>query len=266
MNVPQLPRQFAKLVALYLFSTFESERDVARRKAEAILPTDVGGFDRALRILAYEQARDAGGALSFMAGLDEFTEINDPGHTERRRAEHAETRRKQDARRTELVAEFGSLAAVIEPCAREKAMMDAVRPWRVATQGSLGRWTETIAGLGTYEHRQAPAEVTTALEAAWPMPLSYAEACAEAAFWARRNDDMELAVRDGFLGDYMLDTPALWRWWIVRDLAEHKMELRTVADIVERVRAYRQSESGTDREIEDAILRDLEALAAREVR
>ncbi len=48
---------------------------------------------------------------------------------------------------------------------------------------------------------------------------------------------MELASRDEFIGDDMLDPPCRWRFEIIRDLAEHGMELRTIAEIAERVRA-----------------------------
>ena len=264
MNVPQLPPQFAKIVALMESTTHEPERDTARRKAEALLTPDIGGFDRALRILAYQRVRERAGPLSFMAGFDEFTEIDSPGHMARQAAERAEKRRQQDVRRAVLVAEFGNLDAVLKPCAREKAMLAAVRPWRVAQPGSRGRWTKTLAGLSTYDWKQAPAELIAAIEGALPLPTAYAEAVAEVAFRKRRNDDMELAVRNEFRGDSMLDMPTLWRWWIVEALAEHKIELRTLPEIIARMRAYRWSESGENTDIEDAILRDLDMLAARE--
>ena len=262
--VPTLPSQFAKLAALYQSSTFEGERDTARRKAEAILPPEAGGFDRALRIAAYHEVMEKAGPLNFLAGFDEFQEIDDPGHMAREAAKRAEKRRQQDARRAELVAEFGSLDAVLKPCAREKALLAAVRPWRKACARPHQRWTKSLAGLGSYDHQKASSELVAAIEGAYPMPTTYAEARAEVAYWDRRNGDMELASRDKFIGDEMLDTPCIWRRSFVRDLADHRMVLRTVGEIAERMRAYRWNETGTDTDIEDAILRDLDALAARE--
>jgi hypothetical protein len=264
--VPTLPPQFAKLAALYLSSTYDGERDTARRKAESLLPPEVGGFDRALRIAAYHEAMARANSMNFMAGFDEFTEIDNPGHMAEQAAKRAEKRRQQDARRAELVAEFGNLDAVLKPSKMERAMLAAVKPWRVTQPGSRGRWTKTIAGLSTYDHRTAPAEVRAALEAAWPMPTTYADAVAEVRRWRQRDDDLELAATaDGApIGDSMLDMPAQWRMWLVQDLAEHGMELRTLPEIIARMRAYRSDEGGSNTDIEDAILRDLDALAARE--
>ena len=61
-------------------------------------------------------------------------------------------------------------------------------------------------------------------------------------------------------------TPCAWRYRLVRTFAEHRMELRTLPEILARMRAYHWNETGTDTDIEDAILRDLDAIAAREAR
>ncbi len=264
-SVPTLPPQFAKLAALYLSSTFKGERDTARRKAEAILPPEAGGFERALRIQAYHDVTAKAGAMSFMAGFDEFTEIDNPGHIAREQAKRVEKRRKEDARRAELLAEFGSFDAVLKPCTRERALLAAVKPWRKAQPRSRGRWTESIAGFTMYDHCKAPAEVVEAIKGAIPWPTTYAEARAEMAFWRQRDDDMQLAItpNGGFGGDGMLDMPAVWRMWMVQEFAEHRLVLHTLPEIIERMRAYRFNEGGTDTDVEDAILRDLEALAVK---
>jgi hypothetical protein len=265
--LPILPPQFVKLAALYRSSTYEPERATARRKAEAILPPEAGGFERALRIQAYHDARERAGANNFMAGFDESIEIDQPGYMAEQAAKRAEKRRQQDVRRAELLAEFGSFDAVLKPSAQEKALLAAVKPWRVAQPGSRGRWTATLAGLDSYDHRKAPPDLVEAIRKALPWPRTYADAVAEVERWRQRDDDMQLAITaDGGLscGDYMLDRPAIWRMYMVKDFAEHGMELRTLPDIIARLRAYRFNEGGTDTDVEDAILRDLDALAARE--
>ncbi len=168
--VPQLPPQFAKLAALYCSSAFDGERDTARRKAEALLTPEIGDFDRALRIQAYRDAMAKAGPMSMFAGFDEFIEIDQPGHMARKAAEKAEARRQQDARRAELVAEFGCLEAVMEPCERERALLAAVRPWRKACPRPHQRWTESLAGLRSLGREQAPPELIAAIEGAFPMP------------------------------------------------------------------------------------------------
>lgn len=260
-RIPNLDPRFGKLIALMESSTHEAERDTARQKAEALLPPEAGGFDRALRILAYERAR-AAAPKNMFAGFDEHYEIDNPGHMAREAAKRAEKQREDDERRAELVAEFGSLEAVLKPCKREKALMAAVKPWREPCKRPHQRWTSEIAGLSLYDDNKASAEVLAAIDQAYPMPLTYAEAKAEAAYWDRRNDDMELAQHRN-CGDYGLDQVAVWRWRRVRRLVEHEMPLRTLPDIIDRMRSYRSNEGGTDTDVEDAILRDLEALAAR---
>ena len=261
-RIPQLDPRFGKLVALAESSTHEAERASARRRAEAVLTPGVGGFDRALRILAYERAR-ASAPNNMFAGFDEFQEIDNPGHMAQQQAERADKRRRHDAQRADLEAEFGSLDEVIEPCQRERFLVVAVKRWRKACKPPHQRWTSTIAGLGLYDDDKAPAEVIAALEGAYPMPATYAEAKAEAQYWDRRNHDMELAQNND-CGDYGLDQVAVWRWRRVRDLVEHGMQLTTLPDIIDRMRAYRWNEGGTNTDIEDALLRDLEALATRE--
>ena len=259
-KIQPLDPRFGKLVALMASSTHEAERANAKARAAAILTPDVGGFDRALRIHAYERARAAAPNNPF-AGFDEHEEIDHPGHMAQQQAERAEKRRQQDDRRAELVDEFGSLEEVLEPCEFERLLVAAVKPWRKARKPPYQRWTSTIAGLGLYDDDKAPAEVMAALDTAYPMPTTYAEAKAEAAYWDRRNDDMDLA-QHGDCGDYGLDQVAVWRWRRVRELVEHAMPLRTLPEIINRMRAYRWSEGGTDTDVEDALLRDLEALAA----
>lgn len=260
-RIKPLDPRFGKLVALMESSTHEAERVNARIRAEAILTPDVGGFDRALRILAYERAR-AVAPNNMFAGFDEFQEIDHPGYMAQQRVEKAEKRRQHDARRAELVAEFGSLDEVLEPCRRERVLTAAVKPWRKPVKPPYQRWTSTIAGLGLYDDNKAPAEVMAAIEGAYPMPATFAEAKAEAEYWDRRNRDMELAQNND-CGDYGLDQVAVWRWRRVRDLVEHGMPLRTLPEIIDRLKMY-WSNDGADTEVEDVILRDLEALAAKE--
>ena len=181
----------------------------------------------------------------------------------RQQAERSEKRRRQDARRAELVTELGSLDAVIEPCARERLLLKATKPWRQACKRPFQRWTAKIAGYGLYDEEKAPAEVLAAIDAAYPMPTTYADAKLEEVYWGRRNHDMDLALF-GNCGDYGLDQVAVWRWNRVRKLVEHNMPLHTLPEIIDRLKVYRSSDGGTDTVVEDAILRDLEALAMRE--
>ena len=264
--LPHLPPQFAKLAALYRSSTFDGERDTARRKAEAMLPPDAGGFDRALRIQAYHDAMEKGRGNVF-AGFDEFQEIDDPGYIARQRAAAAEKLRLWHERRAALVKQFGSLEAVLAPCDREKALTNALKPWRVPDKAPHQRWTWELKGWGSLDlAKKMPADMRAAVEGAMPMPTTIEAARAELAYWRERDEDMVHALGENgqYLGDSGLDRVAVARMEIIRDLVEHAMPLHTAADIAQRMRDYRWNEMGTDVDVEDALLRDLEALADRE--
>lgn len=262
MTIPTLPEKFAKLVDLMGSTTFEPERANARRRAEALLTPEVGGFDRALRILAYDKARKAA-PNNPLAGFDERTEIDDPGHMERQRAGRAEKLKTWHVRRAALIKRYGSLEAVEEPCEREALILDAVAPWRVPSKPPHQRWTRELRGWDSlYNIEKAPADLRAAVENAYPMPRTFEEARAELAYWRGRNEDLEDAMgQDGsYLGNYGLDHAAVARMEIVRALVEHEMQLTALPEILERYRLHR-SNDWNDRRIDDALFRDLEAMS-----
>lgn len=264
--VPTLPAQFAKLAALYRSSTFEGERETARRKAEALLAPEVGGFDRALRIQAYHDAR-AAAPNNLFAGFDEMQEIDEPGHMARQAAQRADKRAAWLQRRAALVERYGSLEAVLEPCAREMALRKALKPWRVPAARPHHRWTRELKGWEslTLASKMSP-DLRAAVERAIPMPTTYAEARAEFAFWQDRDDELQdaLSTSEQLLGDYGLDRVCVARMEIIRDVVEHEMRLETLPEILERFRIYHARDNLDEADMEAAILRDLEALAARE--
>ena len=122
-----------------------------------------------------------------------------------------------------------------------------------------------------HDHRKALPDVVEAINGALPWPTTYAEARAEVAFWRRRDGDMNLAITvqsAACPADYMLDMPAIWRMWMVGELADYGLQLHSLPEITERMRAYRSSEGGSDTlDIEDArSCATLRLLAARTFR
>jgi len=267
-QIPQLDPCFAKVVDLMGSTTFEPERASARAKAEALLTPEVGGFDRALRILAYQKARSAAPNNPF-AGFDEHTEIDNPGHMEGQRAGRAEKLKAWLARRAALIERYGSLKAVEEPCEREASIREAVAPWRVPCEPPDQRWTRELSGWDSvYNIEKAPADLRAAVENAYPMPRTFEEARAELAYWRGRNEELEHAMgqNGSFLGNYGLDHAAVARMEIVRSIVEHEMRLTTVPEILERYRLHREND-WNDKRIDDALFRDLEAMSfMKEVR
>ena len=265
-SLPQFPPQFVKLVALWRSSTFEGERDTARRKAEALLPLEAGGWDRALRIMAYQQVR-AAAPLNFLAGFDEWQEIDNPGHMARNAEKRAEARRRWEEHRKSLLERLESFEAVLEPCARERLLLAALRRWRVVSKPPHQRWTWKLKGYDGFTMlRDMPGDLRAAVEGAYPMPTTLAAAREELAYWRAREKDMEHALsEDGTgLGDTALDRVAYVRMEVVRDAVVRGIRLKSLPEIVERFAFYRE-QGGDDQDIEDAIFRDLCALVGREV-
>ena len=264
--LPRIPEQFAKLAALAERSTFPAERDTARRKAKAALPSEVGGYDRALRILAYQAVMAKADPRNLFAGMDEFHEIDNPGHMARCRVAADEKLRRWHERRAALVERYGSLEAVLELCEREKVLTKALKPWRVLGKPPHQRWTQDLKGWGSLSlASKMPSDMRAAVEAALPWPSTFAEARAELAYWRERSEDMEHALSTSvqFLGDGGLDRVCIARMEIIRDFVDHEMRLHTLPEILDRFRIFRDRDI-QEPDIEVALLRDLEALAARE--
>ena len=261
MKLEPLDPRFGKLIALWRSSTHEAEKASARAKAEAILAPVGITFDRAVAQLNYEAVRAANPNNPF-AGFDEYQEVQEPGHLARVRASREDKRRRWTERRAALIEQHGNAKAIIAPCGLEQLLLASVKPWRVTQKRPWQRWTESVDGWSSTWDKPPP-RVRQAVMTAIPMPTTFAQARVEAEYWRQRNEDIEHALsEDGNgLGDYGLDLIALARWNMVRDLVERDLPVDNLADLIERFRMYRAG-SASDNKIEEALLRDLEAIAA----
>ena len=97
-----------------------------------------------------------------------------------------------------IVARYGSEAAALEPCHRERTLRDAtwkhVIPGDPETGPSLMGWRDGLAS-------SLPAVARRDVSAAFALPAEPAEAATEAAYWTER-----AAIRDA------LDAPPLPVW------------------------------------------------------
>lgn len=178
----------------------------------------------------------------------------------RRAAERLERQRRFQR----LMDRYGSVAAVIAPCEREQAIMAAVAPWRVARPAPYDRWTASLgASRSAYDFAHTADEILRAIGMAYPMPVTFRDAQAEAAFWEERGLDLEAVLNEGDYDDFALDLPALYRSWLVRAAIESELKLTSLQDIADRIRAYQADDDPTDRGLA-AIFRDVLALASKE--
>lgn len=167
-------------------------------------------------------------------------------------------------RREELRLRHGSLDAVLVPCPREAALLEALAPWRVPNPPPHERWTLRLRGWDALVSLEdVPADLLQAAKGACPMPADFEGAYAELAHWRSRDHDIAHALSpDGVtgLGDEGLDPVASLRMRIVREQVEHAMPLSALPEIVRRLEIHRESEFADDR-IVGAVLRDLGVIA-----
>ena len=255
-----LDPRFSKVVALMRSTRHAGEQKAARSRAEAMAAAAGMTLEEAL---AVDTAPTSEG---FFSGFADSMEAAHPGW----KAEQAAGKRAKVAawkvRRAALIARYGSIDAATAPCERERLILAAVACWRTVRDNP--RWTHALdgwTGWASAARREAPAHVIEAIEQAYPLPTTFAQAKAEHDYWTVRNQELEDAFsEDGSsLGDNELDLPTAIRAGIVSALAEHELPVSTLADLHGRFAMYRESESNDDT-VEAALFRDIETMALRE--
>ena len=255
-----LDPRFSKVVALMRSTQHAGEQKAARSRAQAMAAAAGMTLEEALAV-------DATPTSEWFFNI--FDNKEDSAHRSWK-AELAARRRAKIAawtiRRVALIAKYGSIDAATAPCERERLILAAVRRWRTIRDNP--RWTHALDGWqnSAFTARgRAPAHVIEAIEQAYPLPTTFAQAKAEHDYWTDRNQELEDAFSDdGDLpGNNELDLPTEIRAEIVRALAEHELPVATLADLHARFAMYRESESKNDT-IEAALFRDIGAMALRE--
>lgn len=138
----QISRKLRKVIDLWRSTTHEGERQAARARGEALAKAAGMTFEEAAKSASVA----ASGGNPFV-GFDDWMEAKEPGWKAARAAERKDREDARTARRAALIARFGSLAAVLEPCERERAILAAVARWRAACEPSHARWTHDLDGL-----------------------------------------------------------------------------------------------------------------------
>jgi hypothetical protein len=108
-----------------------------------------------------------------------------------------------------------------------------------------------------------PGDVEAAIRSAYPLPETFAAAQAELDYWKQRDQDFGDLLDDQY-GNYALDLVAKRRLHIVDRLIDRELEVRTVADVLARVRLMCDRENVLDGDEQDRIIADLERVVAVE--
>ena len=255
-----LDPRFSKVVALMRSTQHAGEQKAARSRAEAMAVAAGMTLEEALAVDAVPKSE------WFFDIFDREEDAADRSW----KAEQAARRRVKivawTIRRAALIAKYGSIDAATAPCERERLILAAVARWRTVRDNP--RWTHALdgwTGWALAARQEVPAHVIEAIEQAYPLPTTFAQAKAEHNYWTERNQELEDAFsEDGdSLGDNELDLPTAIRADIVRALVEHELPVTTLADLHARFAMYRESKSNDDR-VEAALFRDIGAMALRE--
>ncbi|WP_158811079.1 hypothetical protein [Beijerinckia sp. L45] len=258
-----LDPKFAKIIALMNSTKFDGERQSCRARAEQVAKSCGMSFEEAMEALQRATAKSSLHSNFY----DDYVAAKEAADRAERERANAERRRRHAERQAAVIAKYGSKKAVLAPCERERLILEAVKPWRVAQERPHERWTGNLGGWSDYgfNREKMPPQILEAILRAYPLPTTFAAAKAEHEYWETRNDDMDCILdTDGLgLGDIALDVAAGVRAEAVRDLALREIRLTTIADLHARFAMYRGLESTWER-VEDAIFRDLEAMAKTE--
>ncbi len=255
-----LDPRFSKVVALMRSTQHAGEQKAARSRAEAMAVAAGMTLEEALAVVAAPTSE------WFFDVFDRKEDAADRSW----KAEQAARRRAKIAawtiRRAALIAKYGSIDAATAPCERERLILAAVARWRTVRDNP--RWTHALdgwTGWALAARKEVPAHVIEAIEQAYPLPTTFAQAKAEHDYWTDRNQELEDAFSDDgdSFGDNELDLPTAIHAELVRALAEHELPVTTLADLHARFAMYRESESNDDR-VEAALFRDIGAMALRE--
>jgi hypothetical protein len=270
-----------KVVAVWWSTTHEGERQSFRDKAEMLARQAGMTFEQAVgRYLAIREGQPLQGAGLAYSTRDDFAgwskdawklseelEAWERADKAKRSAERAadaghgsEKASASASRRRQLLERFGSEAAVLAPCERERLLLDAVKPWRIRLDPPHERWTESVDGW-SYGLGPAPPHIDAAIRAALPLPETFAAAWSELGYWRSRNQEMQDILQDRS-GDCRLDTVAAGRMRIVEILIERELSVKTHSDLLARLKFYREQDaSGNDRLAR--IYADLEGVVAK---
>lgn len=274
MTAPLDTARLAKLLAL-ASSPVDAEAVAAVRRAGALLKaagqdwTDIANTLQApaSRPVQTEQPRPSPTTTDIFGGFDDWMERKEPGWKAKQAAERAERLRREAEEHDAVVAKYGSADAALAPCERERLVAAALGDLVTRQPAPHERWTDTIGTIrysGDFiSPNKVSPEVWRAIESAYPLPATIADALAELEYWRGREREMLAALKFPSI-DAALDLVACGRMERVRLLAEAEIEAQTFADLVARLDYHASLDFDCD-QTERAIFRDLRRLAAERV-
>ncbi|MFG1372158.1 winged helix-turn-helix domain-containing protein [Xanthobacter oligotrophicus] len=184
----------------------EGERAAARSRAETM--AKAAGLTLA-EAMSKLDTIEAPQPRSFFEGFDDWMEAKEPGYRVQMAAKRAERDARDAHRRAEVLAAYGSEAAVFARTEREALLDAAIAPlgtwdhWTDDT-GTVHRFAKTLDGAAGefWNAKDITPAIRAAVMRAYPWPITLAKALAEVKEWDQLRWDRGLFCRSGEWNPY----------------------------------------------------------------
>jgi hypothetical protein len=230
---PKTTALLVKIVALF-DSPSEGERNNAFTKAQELLEKQGQSMADVLEALTTLGVRAPAMAEFIDRAHEPAAKSSDPAvpsKTEAQRQDPAESL-------ADVIARYGSVQAVLQPCTREALLRSAVRRGSTFHMPPNERWTRSIYGY-TPEQPNGPARdrAMQAIAQAYPLPTNLQDALTEHDHWQSRDRELQLVLGSED-NTSRLDLTAHLRRELVRDLIRSELPVHGEAELQIRLQFW----------------------------
>ncbi|NLS07630.1 winged helix-turn-helix domain-containing protein [Rhizobium sp. P32RR-XVIII] len=221
--------KFRKVYAHVTNGVNDGERDNAKRMAEAMAAKAGMSLNEAVSKM---DAAAKPKSTNIFEGFDDWMEEKEPGYKAKRAREQNERERRYQARRDEILKQFGSVKAFFDPTPLELLLKQAGKPFVAKRKrytdicGTRREYADVFAGVDSnfFQLPDVDPAAIDAIKGAYPFPPTICEAFEELKAWDKLNDDrahffdhheyyfdLEVELRIELLRDVMKTQPvASW--------------------------------------------------------
>lgn len=214
--------KFRKVYALVTGGATAGERIAAKARANKLAAKAGLSFNDAVSRLDAPKSKP----VNFFAGFDDWMEERQPGYKTQKAREKSERDIREASRRSEILKEFGTVKAFLDPTPLERCLMLAASPfitrWHSFTDvcGTERQISAEFAGISDncFKLEDVNSEAVAAIRAAFPFPETICGAFAELKVWSKLRLDRELFYQ----GEYYFDLPVELRLELLREVIKNQ--------------------------------------------
>lgn len=182
----------------------EGERKAARTAATRMARQ--AGMTLADACGAVDSTPKPKSTVNFFEGFSDWMEEKEPGWKAAEAAKKREREIQSAARKAELLKQHGSIRAIFDPTPWETALEEAVTPFVLEwgefkdMSGATRRFIRKVDGIdGSFPRLQdINPSVIKAIEGAYPLPRSLADALSESKAWEQLRQDRQDCLGDEY--------------------------------------------------------------------